>query len=93
MCTYITCPLARILLLCALPSSTSEPCSVIRSAQKPVFHQYLPIRGSYSMRRCLELEIYDDDKQTDKTDCFTPCAWARGNNIRAKDTSLLDFSY
>ena len=64
--------------------SASEPCSVIRSAQKPVF------RGYYSMHtfRCAELEIWQfswrrqtDRQQTDKTDCFTPCTCVRGNYL------------
>ena len=65
--------------------STSEPCSAIWSVQKPVFHQYLPIRGSYSMHRCLELEIWRFSWQrrqtTDKTDCFTPCTCTQGNYV------------
>ena len=45
------------------------------------FRRYIPIRGSYSMHRCLELEIWRFSwrQQTDKTDCFTPWACARGN--------------
>ena len=38
--------------------SASEPCSANRSAQKQVFRRHLPIRGSYSMHRWVELEIW-----------------------------------
>ena len=38
--------------------SASKPFSAIRSAQKLVFHRYLPIRCDYSTHRCLELQIW-----------------------------------
>ena len=68
--------------------STSEPCSAIRSVQKSLFRWYLPIYGSYSMHRCLELEIWwfswrQRRQTTDKTDCFTPCTCARGNYVHS----------
>ena len=61
--------------------------SAIQSVWKPFFHQYLPIGCAYSKHRCLELEIWRFlyqrrqlitmiDRQTN---CFTPCACARGN--------------
>ena len=69
--------------------SASEPCSAIRSTQRPVFRRYLPICGRYSTHRCLKLEIWrfswrQQQRQTDKTDCFTPCACARGNKEKGR---------
>ena len=38
--------------------SASEPYSAIQRALEPVFCRYLPICGSYSTHRCVELEIW-----------------------------------
>ena len=38
--------------------NTCEPCSAIRSLQKPVFRRYLPIRCAYNTHRYLDLEIW-----------------------------------
>ena len=61
------------------------PCQMIRSTMKAVFHQH---RQFVELMSCLDVWIWlsgnfcdnDDKQQTDKTDCSTPCACARGNN-------------
>ena len=71
--------------------SASEPCPAIWNVQKPKFQRYLPIRCAYSTHRCLELEIwrFPTTTTTDgQTDCFTPCAYARGNNHNNDDRRI-----
>ena len=57
-----------------------------------VLHQYLPICGSYSTNQRLKLQIWRFSWrrrwQTDKTDCFTPCACAWGSNWNSTPQTL-----
>ena len=74
----------------------SEPCSAVRSVQKPLFRRYLPVRGSHSTHRCLEFEIWWfswRQRQTDKTDCFTPCACAWGNKVHAYNGTSRNYGH
>ena len=52
---------------CWMENARFVACSAIWSAQKSVFCRYLPIRGSYSTHRCLELKIwlFSWQRQTD----------------------------
>ena len=59
---------------------TCGPCPTIRSIVKPVFHQFRQVHCAFELLRYLYLAIGQFLwQQTDKTDCFTPCACAWGN--------------
>jgi hypothetical protein len=65
---------------------TRGPCQTIRSTIKRVFLQFWQIcmlcLRIAQMPRSPDLAIFVvTDRQSDRTDCFTPCACARGNNI------------
>ena len=62
-------------------SDTCGLCQTISSILKPVFCQIRRIYCAYKSLRCLDLKIWRFScwwQMTDKTDCFTPCACARG---------------
>ena len=69
--------------------SACEPCSAIRSVQKPVFHRYLPICCASNTHRCLDLEIWRFSWQTYRP-ITLPLAHACGVNIKLNRAAACD---
>ena len=54
----------------------------IRSTLKPIFRWFRQIHCAYESLSYFEIWWFRGDRwQTDKTDCFTSCAWTWGNNL------------
>ena len=67
-----------------------RPCHSILSILRLVFHRLRQLCCTFKSLKCLNPKMWrfvvddDDNNDNDTTDYFTPCACARGNNIKGR---------